>query len=147
MKLTPLISDEAALLEDLLRRAPVLEFKIAELGPEERRDTKPLLVEVIRFLHLCCESPRPLGPTARIDRVWHEFILCTRAYREWCQAHLSRFVDHTPDKPRSRNPVGLMRTLALYQKHFGPLPYALWGIEQDSPFLANCGSCESISAL
>lgn len=140
-----LLSRETALLQDLLRRAPVLEAKIADLGPDEARDAKPLLGEVIRFLHLCCASPRSLGPTARIDRVWHEFILCTRAYREWCQEHLGRFVDHAPDVPGSRNPAALMRTVELYQRHFGPLPHQLWGIGQDSPVLASCGACESVS--
>lgn len=142
---TPLIADEALVFEDLRRRAPVLEAKVAALGQKEARDAKALLREVIRFLHLCCHSPRPLGPTDRIDRVWHEFILCTRAYREWCQSHLGRFVDHTPDKPGARNPTGLMRTIALYQAHFGPLPHQLWGIHHDSPFLASCGSCEGVS--
>lgn len=140
---TPLILDEAASLRDLLRRAPVLESKVTSLGPDLARDAEPLLGEVIRFLHLCCQSPRPLGPSARIDQVWHEMILCTRAYREWCQAHLGRFVDHAPDQPGSRNPAALMRTVKLYHRHFGPLPHQLWGLEPDSPILANCGSCEN----
>ena len=35
-------------------------------------------------------------PSRVVDSMWHEFILHTRAYREWCDLVLGRFVDHVP---------------------------------------------------
>lgn len=35
-------------------------------------------------------------PSRVVDSMWHEFILHTRAYREWCDLVLGRFMDHVP---------------------------------------------------
>ncbi len=35
-------------------------------------------------------------PSRVVDAMWHEFILHTRAYGEWCDLTVGRFVHHTP---------------------------------------------------
>ncbi len=35
-------------------------------------------------------------PSKVVDAMWHEFILHTRAYRDWCELVLGRFLHHTP---------------------------------------------------
>jgi hypothetical protein len=35
--------------------------------------------------------------------MWHEFILHTRAYRDWCAVALGRFVHHTPAEVLGRD--------------------------------------------
>ena len=35
-------------------------------------------------------------PSRAVDALWHEFILHTRAYSEWCDITLGRFLHHTP---------------------------------------------------
>lgn len=35
-------------------------------------------------------------PSKVVDAMWHEFILHTRAYRDWCETALGWFLHHTP---------------------------------------------------
>ncbi len=35
-------------------------------------------------------------PSQVVDSMWHEFILHTSAYREWCDLVIGRFIDHVP---------------------------------------------------
>ena len=35
-------------------------------------------------------------PSRAVDTFWHEFILHTRAYADWCELTLGRFLHHTP---------------------------------------------------
>src|SRR5262249_30259160 len=35
-------------------------------------------------------------PSKVVDAFWHEFILHTRAYAQWCELTLGRFLHHTP---------------------------------------------------
>jgi hypothetical protein len=35
-------------------------------------------------------------PSKVVDAMWHEFILHTRAYKDWCDLALGRFLHHTP---------------------------------------------------
>lgn len=35
-------------------------------------------------------------PSRVVDAMWHEFILHTRAYKDWCDLTLGRFLHHTP---------------------------------------------------
>ena len=40
---------------------------------------------------------RPLSmPSQAVDAAWHEFILFTRNYRDYCRRALGRFLHHTP---------------------------------------------------
>jgi Uncharacterized conserved protein len=58
-----------------------------------------LVLEALReYFHLC----RSGGGRARampsqvVDVAWHEFILFTREYRQFCRRALGRFLHHTP---------------------------------------------------
>ncbi|MDF2447210.1 MAG: hypothetical protein K0S46_2446 [Moraxellaceae bacterium] len=37
-------------------------------------------------------------PSKAVDVAWHEFIVCTRAYQEFCTSVLGRFLHHTPSE-------------------------------------------------
>jgi hypothetical protein len=37
-----------------------------------------------------------LSPTVIVDLVWHEFILHTEVYRDFCLKHFGKFIDHRP---------------------------------------------------
>ena len=43
-------------------------------------------------------------PSKAVDALWHEFILHTRAYQEWCDVALGRFLHHTPAEALGGNP-------------------------------------------
>ncbi len=76
-------------------------------------------------------------PSQVVDDVWHEFILSTRSYQEFCQKALGRFLHHTPaEAMRSRTQAqeGIKRAWRLAcakakinpkQPHTLPLLFAL----------------------
>ncbi|HSE73784.1 MAG TPA: hypothetical protein VLB05_04670 [Dongiaceae bacterium] len=41
-------------------------------------------------------------PSQIVDNLWHEFILYTREYQEFCTAAFGRFMHHTPAVAMSR---------------------------------------------
>lgn len=51
-----------------------------------------------QFFLACARSRRQFVamPSQVVDAMWHEFILHTRAYRDWCQLALGWFLHHTP---------------------------------------------------
>jgi hypothetical protein len=52
--------------------------------------------ELKAFLVSASTSKGPLRPTARVDVLWHEFILFTRDYHAFC-ARLGGYVHHMPE--------------------------------------------------
>lgn len=43
---------------------------------------------------------KPLSmPSLVVDDLWHEFILCTKSYREFCDAAFGFYLDHNPSIP------------------------------------------------
>jgi hypothetical protein len=52
-------------------------------------------------------------PSAVVDAAWHEFILHTRAYQDWCHIAFGKLMHHTPAEVLGRDPNrndGLRRT-------------------------------------
>jgi hypothetical protein len=52
--------------------------------------------ELKAFLVSCSTSKGPSRPTARVDVLWHEFILFTRDYHAFC-ARLGGYIHHAPE--------------------------------------------------
>jgi hypothetical protein len=86
----------------LVREAPLPMFLLRKL-----RDTYPhlsqrdaeLVERGLRQFFLACQRSRGkfvAMPSRVVDSMWHEFILHTSAYREWCGLVVGRFIDHVP---------------------------------------------------
>ena len=53
-----------------------------------------------------------------VDRIFHAFVLNTRAYRELCEKFIGHFMDHNPiDGAVSKESVE--STIELLERHFG----------------------------
>ena len=131
------------LADDLVNDNKLLETKIRRAlmcGAEEARLG---LVETIKFLLLVAEnSGATLTPSHRVDLVWHEFILFTRVYSDFCHVHFGKFIHHNPGGTQKENRDQFGATLRLYEARFGIPPRLFWGgIDQN---IASCGNCESI---
>lgn len=85
----------------------------------DERDMSDVFRELKEYFHIIRES-RDNGneaflsmPSQIVDEAWHEFILCTRGYAEFCQRAFGRFLHHTPAESM-KNPAqmqeGLERT-------------------------------------
>ena len=83
--------------------------------------------EYLRFIRLHTSNPGvPVSPSDDIDEVWHEHILNTRAYTEFCAKEFGGYMHH--------DPVGLGEelhdlspTLELYKSTYGEdAPERIW---------------------
>jgi hypothetical protein len=67
------------------------------------RETKALFRETLRWLWLCVRSRQTGGPLLEIrtsmlflDEMWHEFLMFTRDYQQFCLEYLGEYVHHLP---------------------------------------------------
>jgi hypothetical protein len=57
-----------------------------------------------------------------VDEVWHQLILHTRLYQEFCQATLGQFLHHNPFSSGDPDPVNSWRHFeSEYRKLYGPM--------------------------
>lgn len=54
--------------------------------------------------HLRSQRKFVAMPSKVVDTAWHEFILHTKAYEQWCQAAFGRLLHHTPAEVLGRDP-------------------------------------------
>jgi len=86
-----------------------------ELSAEQREQ---VFVALNDYFHLCRQAGRRMVamPSQAVDDAWHEFILFTRQYDQFCRHAFGRFLHHTPAEAM-RNPTqasdGLKRAWRL----------------------------------
>ena len=101
------------------RNQDVVERYEDELGlsPEA---AEQLFADVRLFLYLSAtrEPNEEIIPTMALDQGWHEFLMFTQPYQEFCTSYFGTFIHHKPftraDKARARGPrKNLIRERAL----------------------------------
>ncbi len=100
--------------------------------------TRPFALRAIgeykKFVYLGMVSDFPVTPARVIDQVWHEHLLFSRGYREFCDEVLGRNFDHNPelapaDEQTAKFQEQYVATLELYQAEFNvEPPEAFWGM-------------------
>jgi hypothetical protein len=90
--------------------------------------------ELVRFLDLAAGSSLPLAPSKRVDKAWHEFVLFTREYEEFCRERYGRFLHHDPYGKPDRE--AYVRTYMAYTERYGAPPRRVWR----NPFLTGGGT-------
>ena len=105
------------------RELAVREASIPQFLKRKLRETYPhltgkdcdLVERGLRQFFLAClrSNGRFVAmPSRAVDAMWHEFILHTRGYRDWCDLVLGRFLHHTPAEvlgPKAETNDGLRR--------------------------------------
>ena len=90
--------------------------------------------EYRRFVYLGVISEFYVTPPKIIDRVWHEHLLFTRGYRDFCRHVLKTDFDHAPELVPTPDQTSVFQaqydaTLELYAKEFNAIPPAdIWGV-------------------
>lgn len=80
--------------------------------------------EMVRFLDLCASSSSELAPSRKVDKAWHEFILFTSSYADFCERRYGRFLHHNPTgRP---DPEAYERTVVAYTARYGMPSRRLW---------------------
>ncbi|KXX67782.1 hypothetical protein [Flammeovirga sp. SJP92] len=122
----------------------VLFQKIQDQPLLKGEDPEILIQEMLKFLFLIGKYKTKLTPSLKVDYVWHEFILCTRFYMEFCNHNYERYIHHSPGGEKKENHQLYIKTLKLYFLEFGGAPIDIWGdYHQDNDQDADCGSCFS----
>ena len=86
----------------LIRESPLPQFlkrKLREQFPGITAKDAELVERGLRQYFLVChrsKSKLVSMPSKAVDAAWHEFILHTAAYKDWCALAMGRFVHHTP---------------------------------------------------
>ena len=86
----------------LVREAPLPRFlrrKLMDTYPHLTLRDAELVERGLRQFFIACQRSNKCFvamPSQVVDSMWHEFILHTSAYREWCDLVIGRFIDHVP---------------------------------------------------
>ena len=133
-----------AMAESWLQSNPVLERKVVRALLCSPVEARVAVAECVKFLTLVADNhDGSLTPSHRVDLVWHEMILFTRAYTDFCFEQFQRFIHHQPSEDTPSNRRQFKRTLSAYQSRFGDPPVEFWGDGLAAP--AACGNCESVA--
>jgi hypothetical protein len=98
------------------RLPPFLLDKLRELYPQlQPRDTELVVRGLRQFFMAHLRSNRQFVgmPSKVVDAAWHEFILHTQAYQQWCRYAFGGMLHHTPAEVLGRSAQrndGLRRT-------------------------------------
>jgi len=91
------------------------------------------LTEYKKFVFLGVTGDFMVTPSKIIDVVWHEHLLFSKAYRDFCNEVLGQAFDHYPelisaDEQTARFNSQYMETIMTYKKEFGlEPPEEIWG--------------------
>ena len=106
--------------------------KIARKLEWKHRFALRAIKEYKKFIYLGAVSDFVVTPSKVIDQVWHEHLLFTKAYRDFCSDVLGFEFDHHPELLPMTDQTGTFNaqyldTLELYKKEFGINPPAdIW---------------------
>jgi hypothetical protein len=102
--------------------------------------------EYKKFVYLGVVSGRGVTPPKVIDQVWHEHLLFTRAYRDFCRDVLGRDFDHNPELLKTTSQTDVFKaqydeTLTLYFLEFNKEPPEdIWGMPKFASALPHAKS-------
>jgi hypothetical protein len=84
---------------DTYRYHPSMRKRLGEKYPHLSEAQINLLFDGLRdYFAICLQAgSKPVAmPSRAVDEAWHTFIIYTRAYQDYCQRGLGRFLHHTP---------------------------------------------------
>ena len=105
-------------------------------------DARQCFEDTKRYLYLCVAIGKPLAPSKKIDELWHNFILFTMDYEEFCLTRLGHFVHHRPRR-RCEAPVAMLDTVSVARQAFGEISENWVDPVQANDDCGTCMSCKS----
>lgn len=94
-----------------------LRFKLDQAYPDLSGEQIGMILQGLRvWFQLVAANPRTqLGmPSHAVDKAWHEFILITKNYADFCEKAFGKFLHHTPHSASDKaQKDGLARTYGL----------------------------------
>ena len=111
-----------------------LQQRLVEKHSVAEEDARQLILEFRRFMVIARLRGAPLAvPNGAVDQVWHELLLFTKRYRDFCAEAVGEFVDHVPHTSETPVPeAAIQRFVDSYEQLFGKLS-ADWFRDAPSP--------------
>jgi hypothetical protein len=116
--------------------------KSGEIAPE-RMDA--VEIEFKKFMAISYLEDRPIGMSSKeVDAFWHQFILFTRSYFDFCMTTFGQFIHHQPNTSATPlEPAGSDNFRNAYTTYFGEIP-EMW-LKNEQPCTDCCSNdCSSI---
>jgi len=110
---------------DILGNFPIISEKISIATGLSESKSKLLFEEVIKYLAAVNECSVPLSPSYLVDQAWHQFLLHTLAYRNFCIDYLGKFIHHIPGRKYATEDE-YNSTISDIERLFGPINSEFW---------------------
>ncbi len=119
--------------------APYLEEKLlAENKFHSSEEFDRAFVEFKKYVGLVHISGEKLAMMSeKVDDVWHQFILFTKQYHDFCDKFLGEYLHHVPKTSYTPLDKQHKRNLTQFYKQIFGQPSPLWDIKAD------CSSCNN----
>jgi hypothetical protein len=114
------IASEFAVIADY--KAPYLKEHVLKKGLfESDAEFDVVFQELKKYLFICGKANMVVAMLdKRVDALWHEFILFTGEYRNFCRKNLGKFIDHRPNTSSTPTVLGSSKAFFdLYGHYFG----------------------------
>lgn len=115
--------------------APFLKDKLLEKEVfKSEEEYNEAFKEFKRYVGLIAAYEKPLPMLSdRVDEVWHQLILYTKEYGEFCEEKLGYFLHHIPEDKKAEKlaKMGFSRAdfIELYDREYGKIP-EIWGVSE-----------------
>jgi len=107
-------------------QAPYLTDKLVRSGlADDDTAADALFLEIKKYLYLATiDDTRMPMISSIVDAAWHQFILFTTEYNEFCRAVWGEYQHHAPRTESAGAPDGVTAQTLVesYHRTFGPLP-------------------------
>ena len=91
--------------------------------------TRQAILEYKKFMYLAAVSDMMVSPSEIVDTVWHQHLIFTKSYSEFCQI-LGKQIQHIPSTHNKDDfqkfKLAKERTTKLYETTFGKQPESIW---------------------
>ena len=91
--------------------------------------TDRAILEYKKFMYLAATSDRMVSPSEIVDAVWHQHLVFTQSYQDFC-TRLGKPIQHVPSthsrEEADRFKKAREHTRKLYAENFGDPPHDIW---------------------
>lgn len=127
---------------EIVNSVPLYLKKIESISKEHNISSDLLIKELLKFFIIVEQNKMITSPSLIVDLAWHELILFTKFYHDFCEKNFNKFIHHTPSE--NENKEIFNNTINKYKQLFNNPPKEVWfrnnSIEWDNN---ECGSCNN----
>lgn len=129
------LANDATLLDRIMGyEHPALLERMEVKYSWSKEKAEELFGEMKKFLYLCATNDGAMAPPEDIDEIWHNFILFTGDYADFCKQVVGIFLHHQPltQAQRAQSDGSMIEnTLVAAQFAFGDdLPEKYWSFQK-----------------